>query len=66
MFDIALASTGGGPGSATQVINLIIYDEAFRSLYFAEAAAMAVIVLVGTMLLTGAFLHGSRKLEELY
>lgn len=66
MFDIVLASTGGGPGTSTQVINLFIYEEAFRSLYFAEAAAMAVIVLVSTMVLTGAFLHGSRKLEELY
>lgn len=66
MFDIALAATGGGPGAATQVINLFIYEEAFRSLYFAEAAAMAVIVLVGTMMLTGIFLHGSRKLEDLY
>jgi multiple sugar transport system permease protein len=66
MFDIALSATGGGPGASTQVINLFIYEEAFRSLYFAEAAAMAVLVLVGTMMLTGVFLYGSRKLEDLY
>ncbi|WP_244610679.1 carbohydrate ABC transporter permease [Microvirga pakistanensis] len=66
MFDIALAATGGGPGAATQVINLYIYEEAFRSLHFAESAAMAMIVLVGTMMLTGVFLRGSRKLEDLY
>ncbi|CAH1690882.1 Carbohydrate ABC transporter membrane protein 1, CUT1 family [Hyphomicrobiales bacterium] len=66
MFDIALAATYGGPGGATNVINLFIYEEAFRSLRFAESAAMAVIVLVLTMLLTGLFLIGTRKLENHY
>lgn len=64
MFDIVLAATYGGPGKATNVVNLFIYEEAFRSLRFAESAAMAVIVLVLTMVLTGIFLRGSRKLEE--
>ncbi|KGF69165.1 ABC transporter permease [Hoeflea sp. BAL378] len=66
MFDIVLAATYGGPGKATNVINLFIYEEAFRSLRFAESAAMAVIVLVLTMVLTGLFLRASRKLEELF
>ncbi|MDF2372742.1 MAG: sugar ABC transporter permease [Rhizobiaceae bacterium] len=66
MFDIVLAATYGGPGKATNVINLFIYEEAFRSLRFAESAAMAVIVLIVTMVLTGLFLYGSRKLEELF
>ncbi|MFN4273967.1 MAG: carbohydrate ABC transporter permease [Aliihoeflea sp.] len=66
MFDIALASTYGGPGGATNVINLFIYEEAFRSLRFAESAAMAVIILVLTMILTGIFLIGSRRLENRY
>jgi multiple sugar transport system permease protein len=64
MFDIVLAATYGGPGKATNVLNLFIYEEAFRSLRFAESSAMAVIVLVLTMVLTGIFLYGSRKLEE--
>jgi multiple sugar transport system permease protein len=64
MFDIVLTSTNGGPGATTGVINLFIYEEAFRSLHFAESATMAVIVLVLTMMLTGLFLYGSRKLEE--
>jgi len=64
MFDIALASTGGGPGRATNVINLFIYEEAFRSLKFAESAAMAVIILVATMVLTSLFLRGTRRLEN--
>ena len=66
MFDIALASTSGGPGDATNVVNLYIYEQAFRSLRFAESAAMAVIVLVLTMILTGIFLLGTRKLENMY
>ncbi|MBL8590091.1 MAG: sugar ABC transporter permease [Methylobacteriaceae bacterium] len=66
MFDIALAATGGGPGHATAVINLFIYDEAFRSLRFAESSAMAIIVLALTMILTGLFLLGARRLERRY
>lgn len=66
MFDIALAATYGGPGGATNVINLFIYEEAFRSLRFAESAAMAVIILVVTMVLTALFMRGSRLLEERY
>lgn len=66
MFDIVLASTYGGPGGSTNVVNLFIYEEAFRSLRFAESAAMSVVILVITMVLTAIFLRGSRKLEELY
>jgi multiple sugar transport system permease protein len=40
------------------VINLFIYEEAFRSLRFAESSAMAIIVLVLTMILTALFLAG--------
>lgn len=64
MFDIALAATYGGPGGATNVVNLFIYEEAFRSLHFAESAAMAVVILVITMVLTGVFLWGSSLLEK--
>jgi multiple sugar transport system permease protein len=64
MFDIALAATHGGPGRATSVVNLFIYEEAFRGLKFAESAAMSLIVLVATMILTGLFLRGTRYLEE--
>jgi multiple sugar transport system permease protein len=66
MFDIVLASTGGGPGKATNVINLFIYEEAFRSLKFAVSAAMSIVVLVLTMVFTAIFLRASRKLENLY
>lgn len=64
MFDIVLASTFGGPGKSTVVVNLFIYQEAFRSLHFSESAAMAMIVLVLTMVITGILLGFSRKLED--
>jgi multiple sugar transport system permease protein len=64
MFDIVLASTFGGPGKSTVVVNLFIYQEAFRSLHFSESAAMAIIVLVLTMIITGILLGLSRKLED--
>ena len=66
MFDIVLASTVGGPGKATNVINLFIYEEAFRTLRFAVSAAMSIVVLVLTMVFTAIFLRASRKLEDLY
>jgi multiple sugar transport system permease protein len=64
MFDIALAATHGGPGRATSVVNLFIYEEAFRGLKFAESAAMSLIILVVTMVLTALFLRGTRYLED--
>ena len=64
MFDIVLAATYGGPGTSTVVVNLFIYQEAFRSLHFAESSAMAILVLVLTMIITGVLLAGSRKLEN--
>lgn len=64
MFDIALAATHGGPGRATTVVNLFIYEEAFRGLKFAESAAMSLIILVATMILTAIFLRTTRYLEE--
>ncbi|SEB07945.1 carbohydrate ABC transporter permease [Leifsonia sp. 21MFCrub1.1] len=64
MFDIVLTTTNGGPGKATEVVNLYIYQQAFQLLRFSESSAMAVIVLVLTTILTLVFLWGSKKLED--
>jgi multiple sugar transport system permease protein len=64
MFDIALASTNGGPGRATSLINMYIYEEAFRGLRFAESSAASMIILFVTMLLTAVFLRTARYFEE--
>lgn len=64
MFDIALAATKGGPGNATNVVNLYIYEKGFRSLEFGSASSMATIVLVVTMLITYVLFRVSRRLEN--
>lgn len=64
MFDIILSTTNGGPGQATNVVNLYIYRQAFQLLEFSTSSAMAIIVLVITMVLTFVFLLGSKKLED--
>ncbi|MEV5493986.1 sugar ABC transporter permease [Nonomuraea fuscirosea] len=64
MFDIALAATRGGPGNATNVVNLYIYEKGFRSLEFGSASSMATIVLVVTMLLTFVLFRVSHRLEN--
>lgn len=64
MFDIIVATTNGGPGQSTNVVNLYIYKQAFSLLKFSESSAMAIIVLVITMVLTFFFLGMSKKLED--
>ncbi|MEU6728416.1 sugar ABC transporter permease [Nonomuraea wenchangensis] len=64
MFDIALAATKGGPGNATNVVNLYIYEKGFRSLEFGSASSMATIVLVITMALTYVLFRVSHRLEN--
>lgn len=64
MFDVVLSTTNGGPGEATNVVNLFIYRQAFQLLQFSTSSAMAMIVLLITMVLTFVFLWGSKKLED--
>jgi multiple sugar transport system permease protein len=64
MFDIIFASTRGGPGSSTEVINLFIYETAFRSLAFDRSAAMAMITVVGALFLTFGFVRITNALER--
>lgn len=45
-FDMVLSLTGGGPGDATQVLALSIYDQIFRQLNVGRGAAIAVVLMV--------------------
>jgi multiple sugar transport system permease protein len=45
-FDMVLALTGGGPGTATEVLALGVYDELFGKLNLGRGAAMAVVLMV--------------------
>ena len=55
-FDLIFALTGGGPGRATQVLALFMYQEAFQDYALGRGAAIAVVMLVTNLLLTGVYL----------
>jgi multiple sugar transport system permease protein/sn-glycerol 3-phosphate transport system permease protein len=44
VFDMVYVLTNGGPGDATQVMNLQIYQSAFVGFHIGEACAMSVIL----------------------
>jgi multiple sugar transport system permease protein len=48
-FAAIYAATGGGPGTATQILNLYAYQTSFVSLDFGYGSALAVALLVITM-----------------
>ena len=55
VFDIIFTLTGGGPGDQTRVISYHVYLRAFGDLSFGYSAAMAVILL-GITAVVSAFL----------
>ena len=60
IFDIVFVTTGGGPGTDTQVFPLLIWRTAFDYLHFGQAAALAVVaVLISAVL--GASLLAVRR-----
>jgi multiple sugar transport system permease protein len=56
-FDLIFALTGGGPGRATQVLALFMYQEAFQDYALGRGAAIAVVMLAANLLLTGVYLY---------
>jgi multiple sugar transport system permease protein len=56
-FDLIFALTGGGPGRATQVLALFMYQEAFQDYALGRGAAIAVIMLAANLLLTAVYLY---------
>jgi multiple sugar transport system permease protein len=49
-FAAIFAATGGGPGSATEILNLYTYRLSFTELNFGYGAAVAVVLLILTLL----------------
>lgn len=45
-FSLLYPLTGGGPGNATKVIGLLIYDKAFKSFNMGQASALSVILFI--------------------
>lgn len=51
-FDLFYLMTGGGPGSCTQVVGMLIYRTAFLSFRFSQALAMSIVLFVLILILT--------------
>ncbi|MBB5751611.1 carbohydrate ABC transporter permease [Prosthecomicrobium pneumaticum] len=51
-FDTFWVITGGGPGNATETLNMLLYRLAFQNLNFGQAAALALVMLVIVILCT--------------
>jgi multiple sugar transport system permease protein len=62
-FAAIFATTGGGPGTATEILNLYAYKTSFVELNFGYGSALAVSLLVITMLVSGVlfYLRTDRK-----
>jgi multiple sugar transport system permease protein len=52
-FAAIFAATGGGPGTATEILNLYAYRTSFNELQVGYGAALAVTLLVITLATTG-------------
>lgn len=56
-FDIIFVLTGGGPGVATRTLNLLAYKQGIEFLSIGYAAALAIAMLVVTIIAAQAFLR---------
>jgi ABC-type sugar transport system permease subunit len=53
-FDLLYSLTRGGPGDATTVISMVIYNRAFDELRFGYASALALLLFLLTIVVLGA------------
>ncbi len=51
-FDTFWVITGGGPGDATETLNMLLYRLAFQNLNFGHASALALVLLVLIIILS--------------
>lgn len=62
-FDMVLSLTGGGPGNATQVLALSIYDQMFRLLNLGRGAAITVVLMVINLVMISLYLRLAARQE---
>lgn len=62
-FDIILGMTGGGPGTSTQVLSYLAYQEAFIGLNYGRASAMAMLLFALVVVVGLAALRLFRRVE---
>ncbi len=56
-FAAIFAATGGGPGTATEILNLYAFKTSFVELNFGYGSALAVALLVITMVVSGVLFY---------
>ena len=56
-FAAIFAATGGGPGTATEILNLYVYKTSFVELNFGYGSALAVALLLITICVSGVLFH---------
>jgi glucose/mannose transport system permease protein len=65
IFDLVVAMTGSGPGFATDVPALFMFDTTFRGNHFAQGAAIAMVLLVSVAVLIVPYLiYNARRETE--
>ncbi|MFD4603794.1 carbohydrate ABC transporter permease [Streptomyces sp. NPDC058464] len=52
-FDVVMVMTGGGPGNATDTISTLIYKDAFNLGQFSYSVALALVLTVFVMVISG-------------
>jgi multiple sugar transport system permease protein len=63
-FDMVLSLTGGGPGDATEVLALSIYDQIFRQLNVGRGAAIAVVLMLINLVMIAIYLRLIERQER--
>jgi multiple sugar transport system permease protein len=63
-FDMVLALTGGGPGTATTVLALDLYDQMFGQLNLGRGAAMAVVLMLINVVMIALYFRLVERTER--
>lgn len=64
-FDMIMSLTGGGPGHATQVLALFMYQEGIQQFHLGRAAAVAVMMLLVNLVMTVLYMRLFIEEEEI-
>ncbi len=64
IFDLILTMTGGGPGNATDVPGIFMYEITFKANKFAEGAAVAMVILFVIALVIVPYLVWNMRNQE--
>ena len=63
IFDLVLTMTGGGPGNATEVPGILMYELTFKSNKIAQGSAVAVVMLLLIAVLIIPYLWNTMRTE---